>query len=116
MGREGALQCMVELRVVMLETVVALTSLIRENNALTEALRSGTVVMDILHSRNAAQTVDVMTAMTAKLESARHNARVAMFGAAIEEGATIADLARVTGMSRQLASRYVQEARSQGWD
>ena len=48
----------------------------------------------------------------AQLERARHKVLVATFAVALEDGMTIAELARNYGFSRQLASRYAKEARA----
>jgi hypothetical protein len=48
----------------------------------------------------------------AQLERARHKVLVAIFAVALEDGMTIAELARNYGFSRQLASRYAKEARA----
>jgi response regulator of citrate/malate metabolism len=42
----------------------------------------------------------------------RHNARLAMFALAHEQGFSDAEMGRAWGISRQLASRYVREATS----
>jgi hypothetical protein len=45
-------------------------------------------------------------------EMTRHHARLALVAMSLEEGCTIAEVARTWGVSRQLASRWVQEAAS----
>jgi len=43
-------------------------------------------------------------------EMTRHHARLVLVAMSLEEGCTIAEVARTWGVSRQLASRWVQEA------
>lgn len=43
-------------------------------------------------------------------ESTRHRVRLDLVGMSLDEGMTIAEIARAWGVSRQLASRWVQEA------
>ena len=47
-----------------------------------------------------------------ELETARRNLRIAMAGQAVEEGASLNELAKAIGVSRQLLSRIASEARS----
>lgn len=44
-----------------------------------------------------------------EFESARHQLRLALFAVAMEEGASISEIGRVLGISRQLASRLAAE-------
>ena len=44
-----------------------------------------------------------------EFEAARHQLRLALFAVGKEEGATISDVGRVLGISRQLASRLAAE-------
>ena len=46
-----------------------------------------------------------------RFEDARHRMRVACFRMSLTEGLSIGDIARLWGISRQLASRLVNEAR-----
>ena len=45
------------------------------------------------------------------LEYSRHQVRLALTAAGLEEGMTVADTGRAWGVSRQLASRYARETR-----
>jgi hypothetical protein len=47
-------------------------------------------------------------------EAARHQLRLALFTLGIEEGASISEIGRTLGISRQLASRLAAQAASQG--
>jgi len=44
-----------------------------------------------------------------EFDVARHQMRVALFASALEQGASISEIARGLGISRQLASRIAQE-------
>jgi hypothetical protein len=48
-----------------------------------------------------------------RVERCRHEARRAVFAAALKEGRTIGELGRAWGFSRQLAARYAKEARGE---
>jgi len=54
-----------------------------------------------------------MTQQIAELEAARHNVRLAVFILGLNEGLSIGELGRSMGISRQLASTYAKEARSE---
>lgn len=45
------------------------------------------------------------------VEKTRHDVRLLVFAAGLDEGMTIGELGRAFGFSRQLASRYAREAR-----
>ena len=45
-----------------------------------------------------------------EFETARHRVRLSMFGVAEEQDASISEVARALGISRQLASRLAAEA------
>ncbi len=47
------------------------------------------------------------------LVKARHQLRLAVFSAGLEEGMTIGELSRSWGFSRQLGARYAKEARGE---
>ena len=51
-----------------------------------------------------------VTAALDAFEGARHRVRVAMFGLGLAEGASISEIGRALGISRQLASRLAAEA------
>jgi len=45
-----------------------------------------------------------------RFERSRHEMRVALFGVALSEDTTVAELARVWGFSRQLGSRFAKQS------
>jgi hypothetical protein len=47
-----------------------------------------------------------------KLVKARHQLRLSVFAAGLEEGMSIGELSRFWGFSRQLGARYAKEARA----
>jgi len=49
-----------------------------------------------------------------EFEAARHELRLALFALGKEEGASISEVGRVLGISRQLASRLADEAAESG--
>ena len=55
-----------------------------------------------------------MTEAVEESEAARHQLRLALFAVGKEEGASISEVGRVLGISRQLASRLAGEATNAG--
>jgi|GEM_PF-1229533 len=53
-----------------------------------------------------------MTDAIKRFEMTRHHARLVLVAMSLDEGCSIAEVARTWGVSRQLASRWVQEAAS----
>jgi len=51
-----------------------------------------------------------VTEAVEQFEAARHQLRIALFALGMEEGASISEIGRVLGISRQLASRIANEA------
>jgi hypothetical protein len=51
-----------------------------------------------------------VTEALSQFEGSRHQLRLALFALALEEGASMAEVGRVLGISRQLASRIAAEA------
>jgi len=76
----------------------------------SEALSMGATVESTMEATRAAETRAGANSVLDDLESARHQARVSMFAAALNEGMTIAELGRAWGISRQLSARYAKEA------
>ena len=62
-------------------------------------------------SRDAANLTNVV----AELERTRYQMRMACFRLGLEEGATISQLGRLWGFSRQLVSRIAKEALTTSW-
>ena len=75
---------------------------------LLEGLRSTTPLWTIAtDSKMAAERARLVHAMT-ELERAKHHARDCFFRGMHDEGVTIGQIARLWGISRQLASRTIQ--------
>lgn len=49
-----------------------------------------------------------------RFEATRHRVRLVLVAMSLDDGASIAEVARTWGVSRQLASRWVQETRQPG--
>jgi hypothetical protein len=79
-----------------------------------EDTRSGTLYVEGLMTGGAASMREELTAALDAFEVARHAVRLALFRVLTgDQGATISDIARSLGISRQLASRLFQESESQ---
>jgi hypothetical protein len=78
-----------------------------------DQLASGAEVAVALDTAGAATTRQSLTDSIEEFEQHRHVSRLALVAAGLEEGTTINGLSRVWGISRQLASRYAKEIRSE---
>ena len=76
-------------------------------------LRSEACISDILRSVKASDARLDLNAALEELKYTRHRSRLSMIAADIEEGSSIGDVGRHWGFSRQLAQRYVKEARTE---
>ena len=77
--------------------------------SLIEGLRSDESVEAIVTSNKMASVREEMTDALVELEAARGHARAELFRALLREGSSIGQIARLWGISRQLASRIVRE-------
>ncbi len=73
-------------------------------------LRDGVPVGSVLPSVRADSWRSALTGAMKEFEATRHQARLALVAMSVEEGSSIAEIGRSWGVSRQLASRWVQEA------
>ncbi len=73
-------------------------------------VQEGMPIGAVLPSVRADSWRSALTGAMKAFESTRHQARLALVAMSVEEGTSIADIARSWGVSRQLASRWVQEA------
>jgi hypothetical protein len=74
-------------------------------------LERGEPLTEVIERNRIASTRVRLTNTVADLERARNQMRMACFRLGLEEGATISELGRLWGFSRQLASRIATEAR-----
>ncbi len=58
-----------------------------------------------------AETRSVMNDALKQVEEARHEIRLFVFAVSLDQGVSVAELARQYGFSRQLAARYARDAR-----
>ena len=78
-------------------------------------LESDEMVSDILQSVDAGDARSGLNTALENLERVRHRSRLSVIAAEIEEGSSISDVGRYWGFSRQMAQRYVKEARTGSW-
>jgi hypothetical protein len=74
-------------------------------------LERGELLTTVIERNRIAKTRVSLTNSVADLERARNQVRMACFRLGLEEGATIGELGRLWGFSRQLASRVASQAR-----
>ena len=80
-----------------------------------ERLRGGvTVSRSTKQTRSADRSRD-LTRILAEFEQSRREIRAAVVAAGVDEGMTIAEIAEIFGVSRQLANRFVKDARNLGY-
>lgn len=75
-------------------------------------VQSGLPMGCVLPSVQADNWRSALTEAIKGFEMTRHHARLVLVAMSLEEGCTIAEVARTWGVSRQLASRWVQEVAS----
>ena len=75
------------------------------------AIVRGGKTMDILIPPSAGQIRQAMSDAVAEFEAARHRFRLALVAVAMDHGLTARQIGDAFGFSRQLASRYLKEAR-----
>jgi Fic family protein len=78
-------------------------------------LRSGAKLADSTKQTRSADRSRDLTRILAEFEQSRREIRTAVVAAAVEEGMTVTEIADIFGVSRQLANRFVKEARTQGY-
>jgi hypothetical protein len=100
----------------LLEALVDLRKAARASEIATRrALRKAKDGADVAAAIVASQPGDTRHMMNDALSAAmkaRHQARLMVFAAGLEEGVSIGELGRMFGISRQLASRYAKEVRT----
>ncbi len=67
-----------------------------------------------LAAAGASETRESTTAMLDDFERDRHTSRMSLIAAGVDEGMSINAISRSWGVSRQLASRYVNQVRGDG--
>jgi len=77
-------------------------------------LESGGSATEVARLASAAQARANMSEIIREVQGARHQAQRAQFRLAVAEGATLAEIARTWGVSRQLVSRMVKEPNPRG--
>jgi uncharacterized protein YerC len=78
--------------------------------SLIEAIRSDETIEAIVTANDMATVRERMTDALTEIETARGRARVELFQALLREGHSIGEIARLWGISRQLASRIVRDS------
>jgi len=82
----------------------------RLNASLAKRVGNGEDLVSTLEDLNGPLRRREVTDALEEFEAARHRVRLSMFGVAEEQDASISEVARSLGISRQLASRLAAEA------
>jgi hypothetical protein len=80
-----------------------------------QRLRDGATLSLATEQTKSAERSRDLTRILEEFEKSRREIRAAVVAAAIEEGMAIAEVADIFGVSRQLANRFVKEARHLGY-
>jgi len=80
-----------------------------------ERLRAGARLEESTRDTGSADRSRDLTRILAEFEQSRREIRAAVVAAAVEEGMTITEIADIFGVSRQLANRFVKDARTLGY-
>ena len=78
-------------------------------------LRAGARLSESTKQTRSADRSRDLTRILSEFEQSRRGIRAAVVAAALQEGMTIPEVADIFGVSRQLANRFVKEARNLGY-
>ena len=78
-------------------------------------LRAGASLSESVKATRSADRRRDLTRIMDAFETSRREIRAAVVAAALAEGMTITEIADIFGVSRQLANRFVRDARSLGF-
>lgn len=107
-GRTQAVAAIGELRRAMQTLEDALHATIAATTGLESGLAGSLPAIEVMNSVQLADIRTSLTTQTREFDVARKAARQAVIALLISEGATLKDVARIFGVSRQLASRLAQ--------
>jgi hypothetical protein len=77
-----------------------------------ERLHNGITIATSCRDTRSAERSRSLTRILSEFEQSRREIRAAVVAAALHEGMTISEIADIFGVSRQLANRFVKEARA----
>ena len=78
----------------------------------TERLRGGTTLLAAIEATDSAARSRDLTRIMAEFEESRRAIRSSVVAAALAEGASVAQISEIFGVSRQLANRFVKDCRA----
>ncbi len=84
----------------------------RQYRKCLQALHDGTTVETALGKADSATTRNALTLALEDFEKRRHDSRMSLIAAGAGQGSSINSISRSWGISRQLASRYVNQVRT----
>jgi DNA invertase Pin-like site-specific DNA recombinase len=93
------------------------TALLRHKQGLAQAAKRAEAArwsVEAVQAGGAPEIRNEVTQAIDAFEAARHQVRLAMFALGIETGASISEIARSLGISRQLGSKLAKEAKELG--
>ncbi len=80
-----------------------------------QRLRAGATLSESARATHSADRRRDLTRIMAEFEARRREIRAAVVAAGLEEGMSVSEVADIFGVSRQLANRFVKDARSFGY-
>ena len=109
---ELAIAACIQLRDTMRSTMSTLEDEVDGSNRIIDALTGGTPMVEAVRAHAINNLREGLTETLAQLDAARAEARLRMFEALLHDGLTLGDIARLWGISRQLAQRIVHQAKN----
>ena len=101
----------------LLESARALRSHLRTVEAVyrrtLKSVENGNGASLTLNAEEAGRARQELTEALRDFEQCRHNARLSLIAAELDEGRSIGEIGRTWGFSRQLAAKYAKEARGE---
>lgn len=106
---DNVLRALRELSVAMDDLIDTLTADRQGTRSVIVEIEQGDAIVDVARRRNMAQVRERLTNALDVFDRARADARTQIFRSLQHEGHSIGEVARLWGISRQLASRFVRE-------
>jgi transposase-like protein len=107
--REESIRNFLEMEEAFARTRVQLKAMETTIRRARRLVEDGRPALDVAQAINAAETRAATSASIEQVQGVRHRTRQTQFKLAAAEGASMAEIARGWGVSRQLVSRMVKE-------
>jgi DNA-directed RNA polymerase specialized sigma24 family protein len=112
--RRSVIEDLVELEAAAATVRASLAQLEDRVSLARQLIQSGGPIADLPRVAHVMEERAAVNAALADMQQARHRSQRSLFLLAVEEGFTLADIARTWGISRQLVSRMTKEEPGRG--